>query len=118
MTLGTMLHTFLCGKLVGKDNAGNMYYTSKKPGHDGKHKRWVVYKQKSDPSQVPAEWHGWLHYRTDVSPAEQPVARYSWQQPHTPNMTGTPQAYFPAGHPVSGGKTPPATGDYEAWLPE
>lgn len=113
MTIGTSLVTFFCGKLVGKDDAGNSYYISK----GKKPRRWVIYKNHVDPTTVPAEWHGWLHYRTDIAPVNKPKARYTWQSPHTPNQTGTPLAYFPAGHPLKGGKTPKATGDYEPWQP-
>ena len=36
--------------------------------------RWVAYNEKSgmeyDGSMVPAEWFGWLHYKTDFPPTE------------------------------------------------
>lgn len=116
MSLGTALYTYWCGKYVGCDVLGNKYYTSKRLVAGEKLKRWVIYKDKVDPSLVPAEWHGWLHYRTDAIPAETDKP-YAWQKAHTPNFTGTSAAYFPAGHPLKGGKTPKATGDYEPWRP-
>jgi NADH:ubiquinone oxidoreductase subunit len=36
---------------------------------------------------------------------------------HQPNLTGTPQAYRPAGHDYAGGRRNRTTGDYEAWTP-
>jgi NADH:ubiquinone oxidoreductase subunit len=44
--------------------------------------------------------------------------RYPWEKPHQPNMTGTPQAYRPAGSILRGGMRAPSTGDYEPWTPE
>ena len=41
-----------------------------------------------------------------------------WQKEHLPNLTGTPEAYRPAGSLERGGKRARATGDYEAWQPE
>lgn len=117
MTLGTCLHTLFCGKPVGKDEFGNSYYIGKKPGADGRKKRWVTYKGKPDPTMVPASWHGWLHYRTDTLPTSHLDQPYTWIKPHTPNLTGTSLAYFPSGHPLKGSNTPKATGDYESWQP-
>ena len=45
-----------------------------------------------------------------------PPAR-AWQAPAKPNMTGTREAYKPAGALEAGGKRAAATGDYEAWSP-
>lgn len=117
MTLGTSLFTFFCGKPVGKDEFGNTYYISRGVGADGKKKRWVAYKGKADPTMVPAIWHGWLHYRTDVIPTQDSAPKYPWLKKHTPNLTGTSLAYLPSGHPLRGGKTPKASGDYESWQP-
>lgn len=112
-TIGTLIHTWLNGKLVGKDNFGNRYYENRKAESNGKRRRWVVYKGQAEPSKVPAQWHGWLHYMTDKLPEK----RYDWQREHLPNLTGTTFAYYPPGHPLGGGKRKKATGDYEAWKP-
>ena len=37
-TIGTFIYTLFTGKLVGKDQFGNKYYTNSKD------KRWVIYK--------------------------------------------------------------------------
>ncbi|GCD51463.1 NADH-ubiquinone oxidoreductase 17.2 kD subunit [Acetobacter pasteurianus NBRC 3188] len=117
---GTWLHTRRKGRLVGKDADGRCYYESTGPARQGggveRPERWVIYLKGEDPSAVPPEWWGWLHHTLDAPiPAEE---RKPWQLPHKPNMTGTAQAYRPAGSLYSTGKHPPATGDYEAWTPD
>ena len=109
MTMTTRLHTLFHGKLVGTDQFGNRYYTDKQ-----KKKRWVLYKGKAEPSKVPAEWHGWLHYTLDA-PVE--AAPYAWKKEHLPNLTGTTHAYVPPGHLLRGGHRDVSTSDYEAWKP-
>jgi NADH:ubiquinone oxidoreductase subunit len=59
-----------------------------------------------------------MHYRTDVPPTEQEYKGWSWQEPHEPNLTGTPLAYRPDGSLLNKGERPKVTGDYEAWSPE
>lgn len=117
------LVTLFGGKLVGRDGAGNRYYRGKlhpdaqSPGR--REKRWVMYKGAPEASKVPPEWHGWLHYQTDIVPSDNAASyRRPWQKPHLPNLTGTLQAYRPPGHILAGGKRADATGDYEAWTPE
>lgn len=49
-----------------------------------------------DASQVPAEWYGWLHFKTDYLPHEDPGRPcYEWMQDHTENFSGTPRQYVP-----------------------
>ena len=45
------------------------------------------------------------------------VTKTAWQKPHRMNMTGTPEAYRPAGSILAKGRRPKATGDYKAWKP-
>lgn len=62
-----------------------------------------------DASQVTAEWYGWLHYKTDYLPTEDPNRpQYKWMLDHTPNMSGTPQQYMPYSTTKS---------KIEAWVP-
>lgn len=110
---------FSRGSKVGADPYGNIYYrTAARPGY--KHeRRWVIYKGEPDASNVPPEWHGWLHHQCDTVPNESgPSFRRSWQKPHRPNRTGTSGAYRPPGHVLEGGQRKAATGDYEAWTPD
>ena len=113
MTIGTKIFTFFRGKLVGVDEFGNKYYQDRKLTGNNMRKRWVAYNGVAEASRVPPSWHGWLHYTTDEVRSEE----YKWQKKHTPNLTGTPFAYFPPGHEKGGGVREDATGDYEAWKP-
>jgi NADH:ubiquinone oxidoreductase subunit len=114
-TLGTLLMTWTKGKLVGTDTAGNRYFTERSVAKGRRTKRWVIYKGRPEGSKVPAEWHAWLHYTSDVPLTD--VNRAAWQRPHEDNKTGTSEAYLPPGHDFLGGKRERATGDYEAWRP-
>lgn len=117
-TIGTRLFTILNGKLEGKDEFGNRYF-SEKHGQKGKRtKRWVIYKDKDDASNVPASWHGWLHHIFDATPIESEQSKNDWEKSHIPNLTGTSEAYRPPGHILKGGQRSKATGDYESWKPE
>ncbi|MEM7679692.1 MAG: NADH:ubiquinone oxidoreductase subunit NDUFA12 [Pseudomonadota bacterium] len=106
------------GKRVGEDDFGNRYYEGKaRPGYK-RPRRWVVYKKSPEATNVPPEWHGWLHHQTDFAPSESKTSfRRKWQKPHKPNMTGTHETYRPPGHVLEGGERDKAVGDYEAWSP-
>ncbi len=114
MSLFTRLFASFYANSIGTDQAGNQYFEERR-ARRGRKRRFVSYKGAVDPTAVPAEWHGWLHYTMDAPlPVEN---RHAWQKPHQVNLTGTGTSYFPPGHPVSGGQRARATGDYEAWTP-
>lgn len=108
-TLGTRLFTRFYGQKVGEDALGNVYYEQESTG-----RRWVIYHDYSEASQVPAEWHGWLHHSFDNRPGNDELPHYEWELPHQENMTGTPKAYAPKGSIYHGGK---AQKSYNAWEP-
>jgi len=116
-TFGTAMGTIFGGERVGEDGLGNVYYEAKK-AENGRKRRWVIYKGANDASRVPPEWHGWLHGTLDSVPSEALPAPRAWQREATPNLTGTGDAYRPAGALESGGRRAQATGDYEAWAPD
>lgn len=118
MTVGTLLFTWFCGQLVGTDSAGNRYYREKRPRAGRRERRWVLYNGAAEASAVPADWHGWLHHRTDQPPPQGGKPKRPWQKEHMPNLTGTAAAYRPPGHVLSGGRRDRATGDYEPWRPD
>ncbi len=118
MTIGTRLYTLFKGKQVGIDSLGNRYFVERSPVEGRRLKRWVIYKNNIDGSEVPAAWHGWLHGRIDVIPDKKSEKIYKWQIDHQPNQTGSTNAYRPPGHVLNGGKRKKATGDYEAWRPK
>ncbi|MBC6685847.1 NADH:ubiquinone oxidoreductase [Wolbachia pipientis] len=72
-------------KFVGRDENGNSYYESSKG------KRWIMYSSVSEPTTVPPEWHVWLHYTDNVVPVNNKKRKVK----HTPNLTGTKDAYYP-----------------------
>lgn len=112
-TLGTRLFTAREGQRVGEDEQGNQYYQTK----DGK-RRWVIYNGEAEASRVTPDWHGWLHHTYEEPPTKAPLARKSWEKPHKPNLTGTPEAYRPDGSILTPADRPKVVGDYEAWKPE
>lgn len=106
------------GRQVGTDRFGNRYFESKaKTDSFGRPVRWVLYAKTAEASSVPPEWWGWIHHTTDAPLAED-APRRPWQKEHLPNLTGTAEAYRPAGHDRAGGRRAAASGDYEAWTPE
>ena len=114
-TLSTRLHTLLHGRAVGSDMYGNRYYEARRAKSGATKRRWVMYHGKVEPSKIPAEWHGWLHYTHDAPLSEK--ARYSWQAPHRPNLTATRHRHLPSGHAEASGKRAANPADYQPWQP-
>ncbi|KAL4717485.1 hypothetical protein ACJJTC_000634 [Scirpophaga incertulas] len=93
------------GRLVGTDKNGNKYYenTYYMLGRS----RWVEYNHcvrwDYNASQVTPEWYGWLHYKTDCLPHEDPAKyrisccpfTHRWLLPAEENVTGTILAFYP-----------------------
>ena len=118
-TWSNRIYTWLRGRLVGTDEFGNRYYVqSKGIGPLGKPRRWVIYANMAEASQIPPDWHGWMHYTVDTPPTEEAYRPRPWQRRHVMNMTGTAQAYRPKGSILTTAARPKATGDYKPWRPE
>ena len=118
-TWGTRLFTWRKGKLVGEDAFGNRYYVQKMGvGPLGVPARWVTYKSLSEASQVPPDWHGWLHHTVDEIPTRENYQPKPWQKPHQMNMTGTAHAYRPQGSVLGSAKRAKSASDYRPWQPE
>ncbi|CAI8356600.1 MAG: Uncharacterised protein [Rhodobiaceae bacterium UBA7378] len=114
-TLGTALTTWRHGEFVGMDDQGNRYYRDKNgKSINGKTRRWVVYNGDVEATRVPPEWHGWLHYTVDETPAETGFDKKDWHKPHRANQTGTPNAHKPAGQE----DTASHRAGYGSWSPE
>lgn len=111
-TMGTRFFTWRKGIFVGKDSAGNTYYSER-----GGDRRWVIYNGEADASAIPSGWHGWMHHRVDTPPTEDTYEPRDWQLAHKANMTGTAAAYRPQGSILTPESRPHATGDYDAWTP-
>lgn len=114
-TIGTKLHTLFHGRFIGRDEFGNRYFESRRASKGERRRRWVMYQGMPEPSKVPANWHGWLHYTLEAPLSEKKI--YNWQKTHTPNLTGTKGRYLPAGHISKNAKRAAATADYEPWKP-
>jgi NADH:ubiquinone oxidoreductase subunit len=102
---------------VGTDELGNTYWRAPELYKGQGERRWVTYAGDADGSKVPPGWHAWMCHVTDTPPSEESYKPREWQKPHRPNMTGTAQAYRPAGSILAGAERPAATGDYQAWTP-
>ena len=105
-TVGTFIYTLLTGKLVGKDEFGNKYYSNSKG------KRWVIYENKVEASKIPPEWHLWIHFLTDNKPSEN-LTKFKWQKKYEENLTGTIRAHKPDGSLISDSKKDMKK--YETW---
>lgn len=117
-TVGTVLGRMRNFVKVGEDGFGNLYFEAKKARGSEPKRRWVMFKGSNDASRVTPEWHGWLRGQLDDVPDKSLPPPRPWIKPPTPNLTGTRDAYRPAGALEAGGKRVAATGDYEAWSPE
>jgi NADH:ubiquinone oxidoreductase subunit len=117
-TLGLRWHLRRNAVKVGEDTAGNSYYKSKAIDKAlQRERRFVIYAGQAEASAIPPGWWGWMHHRTDICPADEVYIEKAWQNPHVPNLTGTPNAWRPQGSLLNTGVRPRATGDYEAWKP-
>tara|TARA_B100001996_G_scaffold357556_1_gene321578 strand:- start:181 stop:591 length:411 start_codon:yes stop_codon:yes gene_type:complete len=105
-TLGTFIYTLFLGKYVGSDEFGNKYYSNSKD------KRWVIYKNIVESTQIPSEWYLWIHFLEKNKPSEK-VNKFSWQKQHKENLTGTKEAYKPEGSLSS--STKKNMKKYEIW---
>ena len=114
--LNFRFHLWRNADKVGEDEYGNIYYQGG-PDSEGRPHRYVVYADISEPSLIPPGWHGWMHHKTDVPPPKSDYVVHDWEEPHRPNLTGTPLAYRPKGSLYNTGERPRVTGDYDAWSP-
>lgn len=110
-SFGTQMFTARKGVKVGEDEQGNTYYQTRDD-----RRRWVIFNGEPEASRVSPEWHGWLHRTWEHPPTEVPLPRKDWEKPHQENLTGTAQAYAPAGSLRHASPNPRR--DYEAWTPE
>jgi NADH:ubiquinone oxidoreductase subunit len=105
--------------LVGTDDYGNRYFEcrSSRESYDSRRRRYVLYRGYAEPSKVPSDWHGWLHYTFDEPPTRAPLKRQKWETDHLPNLTGTLYAWRPRGAIGRAGPRAVAKGDYQSWTP-
>lgn len=109
-------------KLRGTDAMGNKYYESLE--EDIFMDRWVVYANSDahmyDATQIPPEWHSWLHRMTDTTPEEDPRSQPLYQMEHVshslPSQYGIGATYVPPGHALRGDERKRYS-KYESWTP-
>jgi len=89
------------GNFKGTDALGNRYYEdlNRVPYRQ----RFVVYADiwNANGSAVTAEWHSWLHHKTDKTPSEENYPPIKYALPHLPNQLsqmGVGGNYLPPGH--------------------
>uniref|UniRef100_A0A8R1XUP9 NADH dehydrogenase [ubiquinone] 1 alpha subcomplex subunit 12 n=1 Tax=Onchocerca volvulus TaxID=6282 RepID=A0A8R1XUP9_ONCVO len=77
------------GKFMGEDKFGNKYYEDN--SYFMPRNRWVEYPEHVwldyDASQIPAEWHMWLHHITDETPVQNPPEQRKWMLDHEETLT-------------------------------
>ena len=66
MNLGTLIYTFLYGKLVGSDEFENRYYCNSSNFNDIKSKRWVIFSKEIDLKD---------YYKTEVGMTEDRIRK-------------------------------------------
>jgi NADH:ubiquinone oxidoreductase subunit len=111
-SFGTQFWTWRNGEKVGEDGQGNIFYRNADDS-----RRWVIFNGAIEASRIDPDWHGWLHKTWDEPPTDKPFVHKAWEKPHQENLTGTPQAYAPAGS-LRAATPKKANSDYEAWSPE
>ncbi|XP_014676605.1 PREDICTED: probable NADH dehydrogenase [ubiquinone] 1 alpha subcomplex subunit 12 isoform X2 [Priapulus caudatus] len=85
------------GTYVGADKYGNKYYENNLffVGRN----RWIQYAPQYgmdyDGSQIPSDWHRWLHYSTDSPPSVTPCTQRDWFLDHEENFSGTAKGFVP-----------------------
>ena len=100
-TISKMMDTNIIrvGKHMGTDELGNNYYEALPGDTVVERKRWVEpNRYYFDASEIPAHWHGWMHYVTDKVPTEDDKKDILFNVPHRMNLTGTERAYRPEGY--------------------
>ena len=111
---GTSIVSRRNGEEAGRDEAGNVYFRHRKDPS----RRWVIYDGANDSSRVPPGWNAWLRGTIDDLPEKALPQRRPFEAEPQPNLTGSEQAWVPAGSLRGGGRRPSATGDYTAWTPD
>uniref|UniRef100_A0A1D1YW74 NADH dehydrogenase [ubiquinone] 1 alpha subcomplex subunit 12 n=1 Tax=Anthurium amnicola TaxID=1678845 RepID=A0A1D1YW74_9ARAE len=116
--LKTKIHN-IGATLVGVDKFGNKYYEKLEDTQFGRH-RWVEYaeKRRYNASQVPPEWHGWLHFITDHTGDELLMLRPKrYGVEHRQNFSGEGEEYIyhSKGHALNPGQRNWTR--YQPWQP-
>eukprot|EP00003_Mantamonas_plastica_P027456 TRINITY_DN5893_c1_g1_i3.p1 TRINITY_DN5893_c1_g1~~TRINITY_DN5893_c1_g1_i3.p1 ORF type:complete len:124 (+),score=38.38 TRINITY_DN5893_c1_g1_i3:70-441(+) len=92
------------GKEVGVDKFGNRYMFN--PDLQPGRQRWIEYASDDvDATQIPAEWHSWVHYLADEPPSEETGKGIVFKMEHVENPSNSGELdkiYLPRGHYLRG----------------
>lgn len=114
MNIGTLIYTYFFCKYIDIDQFGNKYYIAKSADENGKYRRYVIYKGRTEASKIPPLWNAWLRFASDEIPLNS--KKYSWQKEFMPNLTGTENKYLPKGHLArKDGKVDYTKPHYKSW---
>lgn len=85
--------------------------------HPPARKRWVVYGDilNYSPTNVPAEWHGWLNYMNDFKPTDHDFKSPIYAIQATTSNTGSEDVYQPKG--AWNNPQRRSWKKYQAWVP-
>ena len=75
-----------------------------------------MYSGEVEASKVTPEWNNWLRFTSDDVPSEE-ANRFEWQLGHTPNQTGTINAYSPKSSSFNRKKSDRDL-EYDKWKPD
>uniref|UniRef100_A0AC35TPQ9 NADH dehydrogenase [ubiquinone] 1 alpha subcomplex subunit 12 n=1 Tax=Rhabditophanes sp. KR3021 TaxID=114890 RepID=A0AC35TPQ9_9BILA len=92
--VGTLKRRYLMdvtrgGVCVGEDNFGNKYYEDNT--HFMPRNRYVIFPDRVwldyDATQIPPEWHRWLHHIGNENPTTDPLEKPKWGLEHAENLS-------------------------------
>jgi NADH:ubiquinone oxidoreductase subunit len=84
MQVLTLLWARFKGKEVGHDEFGNRYFEMRQADYWGKNRRICIYNGNPEATKIPAEWHGWMHYKYNFETVKKLENKYIWQSKHIP----------------------------------
>ncbi|KAK0397919.1 hypothetical protein QR680_002338 [Steinernema hermaphroditum] len=91
-----MMDVTRAGTLVGEDKFGNKYFEDN--SFFMPRNRWVQYPDRVwldyDASQIPPEWHRWLHHISNETPVEKPPNNPHWVLQHEENLSIIPEKKY------------------------
>ena len=115
-SIGTILYSLLNGKKVGEDDQGNKFYIHKK----NIKKRWVLYKEQVDPTNLAVKWQIWLT-KTDEDNNNEVIINkksFKWQKNKKANLTGTINSYHPVNNSDNQKIYPDKKNKNSVWKPD
>lgn len=101
----TLMYLSIFGRLVGEDNYGNKYFELKKKDFFGRKRRVCLFRGRAEASNIPPEWHLFMHYQHESSKIPVNIRKYKWQRNYLPDLTLSSIKYLPKNHLLHNSKT-------------